>query len=138
MVRDDLRKFRSKLLKVAVAPFFLTACASTGSVTSLLQSSYSPAAILSSPFTYLIPAYLSPLDADSGPLLALKLPPDAGRLRTGESCAHNILALVAWGDASIRGAAETRHIEKIESVSFSTSSILLIIYNEYCTRVTGA
>lgn len=57
--------------------------------------------------------------------------------KTGESCQHQILTLVAFGDASAGNAAQSSGIKKIATVDHSTLSVLTILYRQYCTIVAG-
>ena len=56
--------------------------------------------------------------------------------KRGESCASNILGIIATGDASAASAAKQAGITKIASVDGTASSILGV-YGTYCVVVTG-
>jgi len=55
---------------------------------------------------------------------------------TGTATCKSILCLVAWGDASIKAAAENGKITKVNSVDYSADS-LFGIYGKYTTTVYG-
>ena len=57
--------------------------------------------------------------------------------KTGVACAHSVLGLVAWGDASIRTAAATAGITRIAYSDYSVSNVLGF-YGTYCTTVYGS
>lgn len=63
----------------------------------------------------------------------------AGRhaIRTGSACAHGVLGLVAWGDASQGAAAAAGGIGEVETVDEQRFSILGIVYQRYCTVVSA-
>lgn len=56
--------------------------------------------------------------------------------KTGQTCAHSILGLLGFGDASIDSAKRVGGITKVASVDHSSTSILGV-YGEYCTVVRG-
>jgi len=56
--------------------------------------------------------------------------------KTGMSTCKSILGLVAWGDASIRAAAEEGKITKVNSVDYSADSFFGV-YGKYTTTVYG-
>jgi hypothetical protein len=56
--------------------------------------------------------------------------------KRGESCATNILGLIATGDASVVEAARQAGIQKVTSVDYSVSNVLGL-YATYCVIVTG-
>lgn len=56
--------------------------------------------------------------------------------KRGESCASNILGIIATGDASAATAAKQAGITKIASVD-GTASNILFFYSTYCVVVTG-
>jgi predicted outer membrane protein len=56
--------------------------------------------------------------------------------KRGEACAHNVLGLVATGDASIDAAKQSAGITKVASVEQSASRVLGY-YAKYCTIVRG-
>lgn len=56
--------------------------------------------------------------------------------QAGEACAHNILGIVATGDASIAQAKRNGSVSAIESVDHHSTNILGV-YSQFCTIVTG-
>ena len=56
--------------------------------------------------------------------------------QSGEACAHAILGMVAFGDASIEKAKMKGQITKISNVDFDSMNILGV-YGHYCTIVRG-
>ncbi|AXR69436.1 TRL-like family protein [Leptospira mayottensis] len=54
-----------------------------------------------------------------------------------EGCAHNVLNLVTWGDAAAGQIALDNKISRIATIDHSTFSVLGLIYNNYCTIVSG-
>lgn len=58
-------------------------------------------------------------------------------VRTGEACAHGVLGLVAWGDASQGAAAAAGGFTEVETVDEKRFSILAIVYQRYCTVVSA-
>lgn len=58
-------------------------------------------------------------------------------LKTGKACAHGVLGLVAWGDASQKAAAENGGITQVYAADETRKGILTIVYREYCTVVSG-
>lgn len=59
-----------------------------------------------------------------------------GKDREGEACATSVLALFAFGDASIQKAANKASITKITSVSHDTKQNMFIT-QDVCTVVRG-
>ena len=57
--------------------------------------------------------------------------------KTGESCAHGVLGLVAWGDASQGAAAADGDISTVYAADEQRFSILTLVYRRYCTVVSG-
>jgi hypothetical protein len=57
--------------------------------------------------------------------------------KQGEACAHLILGVFAWGDASIRAAVLDAGVERISTVDYERLSVLAFVYQEFCTRVSG-
>ena len=55
----------------------------------------------------------------------------------GEACTHNVLGLVAIGDASIPAAKRDAGIDRVASVNHRYFSVLTL-YGRYCLRVTGS
>jgi len=49
---------------------------------------------------------------------------------------HSVLALVAWGDATIDDAMRAGNISKVATVDYEVQNPLGI-YGTYCTVVTG-
>ena len=62
--------------------------------------------------------------------------PEVKSVKTGKACANSVLALVAFGDASIEAAKKNGGITKVASVDHSTVNAGYF-YGEYCTIVTG-
>lgn len=58
-------------------------------------------------------------------------------VKTGKACAHGILGLVAWGDASQQAAAANGGITKVHAADETRMGVLAIVYREYCTVVSG-
>lgn len=57
--------------------------------------------------------------------------------KKAESCAHNVLYLVTWGNASVGQIALENKISRIATVDHSTFSVLGLVYSNYCTIVSG-
>ncbi|KPZ76917.1 MULTISPECIES: TRL-like family protein [Leptospira] len=57
--------------------------------------------------------------------------------KKAEGCAHNVLYLVTWGDASAGQIALDNKISRIATVDHSTFSVLGLVYSSYCTIVSG-
>ncbi len=55
--------------------------------------------------------------------------------KSGESCAKNVLGVVATGDASIHAAAKDGGIKRVATVD--TVGKQGFFTSEYCTKVTG-
>jgi hypothetical protein len=62
---------------------------------------------------------------------------DVESKKSATGCQHNILTFIAFGDASAGQLAQNNHIERIATIDHSTVSVLLFIYSNYCTIVTG-
>jgi len=56
--------------------------------------------------------------------------------KTGTATCKSVLCLVAWGDASIKAAADDGKLTKVNSVDYSADS-LFGIYGKYTTTVYG-
>ena len=56
--------------------------------------------------------------------------------KSGEACATNILGIMATGDASIDAAKKAGGITTVSSVDHS-STMVLMVYGQYCTVVKG-
>jgi hypothetical protein len=56
--------------------------------------------------------------------------------KVGTSKCRSILGLVAWGDASIKAAAENGKVTKVQSVDFKSDGIFGV-YGKYTTGVYG-
>jgi hypothetical protein len=56
--------------------------------------------------------------------------------KRGEACATGILALIAWGDASLSAAKEAGGIKELHSVEMRDTNILFI-YHQGCTVAHG-
>lgn len=70
--------------------------------------------------------YAAPLDAGTS----------ASASKRGESCAQNILGMVAWGDASIDTAKKNGGITQVASVEQLPTRVLGY-YARFCTVVRG-
>lgn len=62
--------------------------------------------------------------------------PGVAGSKTGKACMHSVLALVAWGDATIDDAMRAGNISKVATVDYEVQNPLGI-YGTYCTVVTG-
>lgn len=58
-------------------------------------------------------------------------------IKTGRACAHGVLGLVAWGDASQQAAAQNGGITRVHAADESRMGVLAFVYREYCTVVSG-
>lgn len=58
-------------------------------------------------------------------------------IKTGRACAHGVLGLVAWGDASQQAAANDGGITKVYAADETRMGVLAFVYREYCTVVSG-
>ncbi len=58
-------------------------------------------------------------------------------IKTGKACAHGVLGLVAWGDASQQAAAQNGGITTVHAADETRKGVLGIVYREYCTVVSG-
>jgi hypothetical protein len=77
----------------------------------------------------------------------VQAPPEGGSLtpangtrtmiKTGRACAHGVLGLVAWGDASQQAAATNGGITKVHAADETRKGVLAFVYREYCTVVPG-
>lgn len=56
--------------------------------------------------------------------------------KIGRACAHNILGLAAYGDASIAAAKKEGGVEQIASIDHDSLSVLSV-YSRFCTQVRG-
>jgi hypothetical protein len=56
--------------------------------------------------------------------------------KVGRSSSSNILGLVAWGDASVRAAAEEAELTAVDHIDYEFSSVF-IFYAKYTTVVYG-
>jgi len=57
--------------------------------------------------------------------------------RTGVACATAVFSLVGWGDMSLKAAKKDGGIVRVDSLDYSTTSILLGLFQENCTVITG-
>ena len=57
--------------------------------------------------------------------------------KSGESCATGILALVAFGDASLDAAKKKGGITDVHSVEYSVTNVVGPVYVQACTIVHG-
>jgi len=53
-------------------------------------------------------------------------------------CHHNVLGIVAWGDAGAGHIAYENKIKRIATIDHSHLSVLFLVYQEYCTIVRGS
>jgi len=56
--------------------------------------------------------------------------------KMGKACMTSILALVAWGDASVEAAKEAGGIKDVAIINYEVTNVLGI-YGQYCTVVRG-
>jgi hypothetical protein len=56
--------------------------------------------------------------------------------KLGRACAHNILGLVAYGDASIAAAKKQGGIDQVASLDHDSLSVLSM-YSRFCTQARG-
>jgi hypothetical protein len=56
--------------------------------------------------------------------------------KQGKACAHSVLGIAAFGDATIKEAAKQANISEVDSVDFEQFNILGV-YGRYCTIVNG-
>lgn len=56
--------------------------------------------------------------------------------KVGRACAHNVLGLAAYGDASLATAKRQGAIDRIASVDHHSVSVLSV-YGRFCTQVRG-
>lgn len=56
--------------------------------------------------------------------------------KLGRACAHNILGLVAYGDASITAARKQGGIEQVATIDHDSFSVLSV-YSRFCTQLRG-
>jgi hypothetical protein len=66
----------------------------------------------------------------------LEVGSETGSSKKGESCAQNILGLVAMGDASIAAAKDNGGITRVSSVDHDSLSVLGL-FSRFCTQVSG-
>jgi hypothetical protein len=57
--------------------------------------------------------------------------------KQGKACASGVLGLAAWGDMSLDAAKKSGGITRVDTVDFSTMSILGVAYVKNCTLITG-
>jgi hypothetical protein len=57
--------------------------------------------------------------------------------KTGEACAHGVLGLVAWGDASQDTAARNGGLTTVHAADEKRTGVLGFVYRKYCTVVSG-
>ncbi|WP_061235716.1 TRL-like family protein [Leptospira weilii] len=58
-------------------------------------------------------------------------------VKKAEGCAHSALGWVTWGDAAAGQIALDNKISRIATIDHSTFSILVAVYRNYCTIVSG-
>jgi TRL-like protein family len=56
--------------------------------------------------------------------------------KVGRACAHNVLGLAAYGDASMVAAKRQGAIDRIATVDHHSVSVLSV-YSRFCTQVRG-
>ncbi|HBS07029.1 MAG TPA: TRL-like family protein [Leptospiraceae bacterium] len=56
---------------------------------------------------------------------------------SAEGCQHQILGLVAIGEAGAGQIARDNDIRRIATVDHSSLNVLIMLYRNYCTIVTG-
>jgi hypothetical protein len=56
--------------------------------------------------------------------------------KLGRACAHNVVGLVAYGDASIAAARKQGGIEQVASIDHDSFSVLSL-YSRFCTQLRG-
>ena len=62
---------------------------------------------------------------------------DVEPIKTGKSCQSMYLGLLAIGDAGAGEAARQAGIKRIATIDHENFSLLTLVYNRYCTTVTG-
>lgn len=62
---------------------------------------------------------------------------DVPMTRSAKGCQHQILGLVAFGNASAGRIAREAGIKRIAIIDHSTINVLQFAYGQYCTRVVG-
>jgi hypothetical protein len=58
-------------------------------------------------------------------------------IKTGEGCQWSVLGLVSYGNAGAGKIAYEYKIERIATIDHSTLNILVGLFQNYCTIVTG-
>ncbi|MEQ8353277.1 MAG: TRL-like family protein [Leptospiraceae bacterium] len=56
---------------------------------------------------------------------------------SAEGCQHQVLGLIALGEAGAGQIARDNDIRRIATVDHSSLNILTVLYRNYCTIVTG-
>ncbi len=62
---------------------------------------------------------------------------DVGTTRVGEGCMHQVLGLASWGNAGAGNIAQSNGISRIATIDHSALNVLMFVYSQYCTIVTG-
>ena len=106
------KKMKTILLSTLILSGLLSGCASTSST--------------SAGYSVLFTNTVDPITATSA----------AGVSKKGKSCVHNILGLVAFGDASIEEAKKQGDIKVVSSVDRDAYRIF-VFYGKSCTIVKG-
>ncbi len=57
--------------------------------------------------------------------------------KSGEGCTHSILSIIGFGNSGAGYVAKENKISRIATVDHSTFSILIALYQNYCTIVSG-
>lgn len=57
--------------------------------------------------------------------------------KTGKGCTHSVLALIGIGNSGAGEIAKQNEIIRIATVDHSTFSLFTILYQNYCTIVSG-
>lgn len=62
---------------------------------------------------------------------------DVVAANTATGCAHQVLGLVAFGNASPGSIAQKNNIQRIATVDHSALNVAYFVYSRYCTIVSG-
>jgi hypothetical protein len=57
--------------------------------------------------------------------------------KSGEGCTHSILGILGFGNSGAGNVAMKNQISRIATVDHSTFSVLTLLYQNYCTIVSG-
>lgn len=72
----------------------------------------------------------------SGGTTGIQANPGVDANKTGRACMNSVLALVAFGDASVETAMRNGGIKNVATVNYEVKNILGF-YGSYCTVVSG-